>query len=167
MGRATCVAARAKHREAYFNPRPPCGGRHQFHRVDECGKLISIHALRGEGDYRKHWVAVYMQISIHALRGEGDDKLLQRRSVSLNFNPRPPWGGRRAQDGGLCANNHFNPRPPWGGRPQCLSESRHTGNFNPRPPWGGRREIDRRAEYLPAISIHALRGEGDGCLYVV
>ena len=34
---------------------------------------ISIHALRGEGDYvPSQLVGIYFEISIHALRGEGD-----------------------------------------------------------------------------------------------
>ena len=58
----------------------------------------------------------------------------------LNFNPRPPWGGRRGCFWQLCrCGRYFNPRPPWGGRHGieqlvCLIP-RH---FNPRPPWGGR-----------------------------
>ena len=34
-------------------------------------------------------------------------------------------------------------------------------NFNPRPPWGGRRRYLRQSYGRHAISIHALRGEGD------
>ena len=33
---------------------------------------ISIHALRGEGDYGKFLTLFTFDISIHALRGEGD-----------------------------------------------------------------------------------------------
>ena len=33
---------------------------------------ISIHALRGEGDFDRRSKFVYDGISIHALRGEGD-----------------------------------------------------------------------------------------------
>ena len=112
-------------------------------------------------------------ISIHALRGEDDTHTAAlRKDEELYFNPRPPWGGRRAADGQCCgANPHFNPRPPWGGRP-CVypytqshyhafqstpSVGRTTttlaprkqqrDNFNPRPPWGGRRrlrKVDKR-----------------------
>ena len=34
---------------------------------------ISIHALRGEGDFKPDKVYDFIYISIHALRGEGDD----------------------------------------------------------------------------------------------
>ena len=33
---------------------------------------ISIHALRGEGDYYSREIGDITEISIHALRGEGD-----------------------------------------------------------------------------------------------
>ena len=80
--------------------------------------IISIHALRGEGDsYTNSTSDRNKQISIHALRGEGDRKAVKFLRKERNFNPRPPWGGRRVQ------------RSP--------------------------RKADTR------ISIHALRGEGD------
>ena len=34
--------------------------------------------------------------------------------------------------------------------------------FNPRPPWGGRLWVFFFEHFLSNISIHALRGEGDG-----
>ena len=44
--------------------------------------LISIHALRGEGDDSSSNSELFIYISIHALRGEGDDvyKLFQNES---------------------------------------------------------------------------------------
>ena len=59
-------------------------------------EVISIHALRGEGDYKPCENGETLTISIHALRGEGD----QLASgiywhEQQDFNPRPPWGGRR------------------------------------------------------------------------
>ena len=35
------------------------------------------------------------EISIHALRGEGDTGYRARERGGKDFNPRPPWGGRR------------------------------------------------------------------------
>ena len=134
-----------------------------------------------------NWDTDYMLvISIHALRGEGDLSLqcVEKRQRE-DFNPRPPWGGRQNQGAvdasvkefqstpsvgrATCifligrklsgfqstpsvgratlpqstsaAHNrrHFNPRPPWGGRP-CHKGSSQVWyqDFNPRPPWGGR-----------------------------
>ena len=147
-------------------------------------------------------------ISIHALRGEGDDYVPQEFAKAFDFNPRPPWGGRQNQGAvdasvkefqstpsvgrATCifligrklsgfqstpsvgratlpqstsaAHNrrHFNPRPPWGGRP-CHKGSSQVWyqDFNPRPPWGGRQYVEDFAAMRDRISIHALRGEGD------
>ena len=78
---------------------------------------ISIHALRGEGDLvlmlsglkqmifqstpsvgRATKYSINSRpaggISIHALRGEGDEKRAGQAFLYLDFNPRPPWGGR-------------------------------------------------------------------------
>ena len=79
---------------------------------------ISIHALRGEGDTKRFCPAALAElfqstpsvgrattggvdaaatyaISIHALRGEGDILLSAVHAHRSDFNPRPPWGGRR------------------------------------------------------------------------
>ena len=37
-------------------------------------RIISIHALRGEGDFVHDVLCFFVGISIHALRGEGDDR---------------------------------------------------------------------------------------------
>ena len=57
---------------SYFNPRPPRGGRHVLGAGDRSRPLISIHALREEGD------------KVHFRRAAG----------VFYFNPRPPRGGR-------------------------------------------------------------------------
>ena len=79
-------------------------------------------------------------ISIHALRGEGDAKTGLPFCPSIDFYPRPPWGGR--------------PPRRWRSGWRCT-------NFYPRPPWGGRRETGVSIVVQVSISIHALRGEGD------
>ena len=60
---------------------------------------ISIHALRGEGDTTIRHINARLKISIHALRGEGDLYKLVSVLLQLYFNPRPPWGGRRGNEG--------------------------------------------------------------------
>ena len=55
---------------------------------------ISIHALRGEGDYIQLYHIHYLGISIHALRGEGDTISGNNTETTTDFNPRPPRGGR-------------------------------------------------------------------------
>ena len=62
----------------------------------------------------------------------------------------------------------FYPRPPRRGRPSCVRQAHPAGGyFYPRPPRGGRRHGNSRACHSPAISIHALREEGDrdACSY--
>ena len=59
-------------------------------------------------------------ISIHALREEGDPMMSCRSSLSSYFYPRPPRGGRlHAPDGKHPLRPYFYPRPPRGGRRPC------------------------------------------------
>ena len=85
----------------YFYPRPPRGGRRSTLNVGECPSVISIHALREEGDGVIHLdrprFIVFLstpsarrattnrrngllcrEISIHALREEGDLEQVQQ-----------------------------------------------------------------------------------------
>ena len=55
-----------------FNPRPPWGGRPNSVIATITTTTISIHALRGEGDFKVMPFPFVPLISIHALRGEGD-----------------------------------------------------------------------------------------------
>ena len=84
--------------------------------------------------------------------------------MAFDFNPRPPWGGRRLAGAQLnWAHYYFNPRPPWGGRLDLIGLYILLNYlyFNPRPPWGGRRGGGISRKFAKYISIHALRGEGD------
>ena len=57
--------------------------------------MISIHALREEGDDTTSNTNDPNNISIHALREEGDAfRARVRMCVHAYFNPRPPRGGR-------------------------------------------------------------------------
>ena len=58
------------------------------------GQVISIHALREEGDARRKAPPLEISISIHALREEGDAELFRCRPAGEDFYPRPPRGGR-------------------------------------------------------------------------
>ena len=58
--------------------------------------MISIHALREEGDLLSYFDLLYHLISIHALREEGDGMVLKiMAKQTFYFYPRPPRGGRR------------------------------------------------------------------------
>ena len=79
-------------------------------------------------------------ISIHALREEGDEGLLGPTEVNGVFQSTP--SARRAT--------------------VCQRQRRLDGEyFNPRPPRGGRRGHADDSQRVDAISIHALREEGD------
>ena len=138
--RATRIENKPVWRSHNFYPRPPRGGRPQKHVQMGVKRVISIHALREEGDdepegltnKKKRFLSTPSArratcgrspttppttISIHALREEGDP------------GPGTVWAGRR----------YFYPRPPRGGRLGIISHENRKGE----------------------ISIHALREEGD------
>ena len=101
-----------------------------------------------------------------------------------DFNPRPPWGGRRfttlAKTWDLSFQStpsvgratyqkherarqqyHFNPRPPWGGRHCRLVKSLAGLPFQSTPSVGRATAWVLYENSFEDISIHALRGEGD------
>ncbi len=168
----------------YFNPRPPWGGRHfcrvrqkqltafqstpsvgratlQSANITKSPKFQSTPSV-GRATKIRIYFHSHVAISIHALRGEGDPRGGLYGHVNCDFNPRPPWGGRRHVVNHTVAFFHFNPRPPWGGRRSVVTIRKGAVyDFNPRPPWGGRLDSWERPDLEDYISIHALRGEGD------
>ena len=109
-------------------------------------------------------------ISIHALRGEGDLSLqcVEKRQRE-DFNPRPPWGGRQNQGAVDASVKEFQSTPSVGRATATnLGLKNDRADFNPRPPWGGRLCHNPHRRHTTAdISIHALRGEGDLAIKVV
>ena len=102
------------------------------------------------------------RISIHALREEGDDSQSSTNTAAISFLSTPSarratWAVRRS----CCSHRDFYPRPPRGGRPRSRSSKTTEHYFYPRPPRGGRRLAGCFVCCLSAISIHALREEGD------
>ena len=100
---------------------------------------ISIHVLRVEDDLMRIFSELSTDISIHVLRVEDDRRVQTYAALQLDFNPRPPCGGRpfcwtlstvskrisihvlRVEDDLDSRTTdsqslHFNPRPPCGGR---------------------------------------------------
>ena len=169
---STPSARRATHRpqrEATapwnFYPRPPRGGR----------RANSGHP------------APILIISIHALREEGDDYDPIIDIETVNFYPRPPRGGRpdltlddEPEDRGISihalreegdwkdvdlAAGKITPflSTPSARRATNSAEFVKTQirHFYPRPPRGGRPSWPRSPRSRSAISIHALREEGD------
>ena len=125
-------------------------------------KLISIHALREEGDRSSHRCRRSPGISIHALREEGDLRWATNNTKRVHFYPRPPRGGRPFMADSRRYSIAFLSTP------SARRATRHSGgsyrqrtDFYPRPPRGGRRCNFCQQLKWWKISIHALREEGD------
>ena len=182
--RATRCAQPRAHAGIHFYPRPPRGGRLLSTRILASSVMISIHALREEGDLHKVLPTLSLVISIHALREEGDDHpgLLSRGvDISIHalreegdqlwggrtrplrdFYPRPPRGGRQWKKDNLPTRQEFLSTPSARRATTVAADtSIFPYDFYPRPPRGGRRRTGRYAGYSAEISIHALREEGD------
>ena len=146
-----------------FYPRPPRGGRRCGQEKQAVGGVISIHALREEGDGPDH--------PAHAGAG--------------HFYPRPPRGGRHIHDFVSFCIPAFLSTPSarratrrsctgYQGQSISIHALREEGDFSqysfpldihdfyPRPPRGGRPKDPDRVRAPWEISIHALREEGDG-----
>ena len=126
---------------SYFYPRPPRGGRRPLRRVPVPAVLISIHALREEGDFitcRVH--SAHCSISIHALREEGDAGVLPLYGFSpaISIHALREEGDRRRVSVDFVRKQFLS----------TPSARRATSDYL-------RRQEPRR------ISIHALREEGD------
>ena len=146
----------------YFNPRPPRGGRppalvSPWYWMRFQSTPSARRATQTNGP-----AATLPLISIHALREEGDRTPPTGWASWPYFNPRPPRGGRRSRPPkpGMSA-GYFNPRPPRGGRLVQYIADNISSVFQSTP-------SARRATFLELvvvngrkISIHALREEGD------
>ena len=138
--RATQHLCRCPAAVHHFYPRPPRGGRRFIPRSSISLRKISIHALREEGDAHGCLAPFRHAISIHALREEGDAASTSKRPRPSPFLSTP--SARRA--------THY---------PEYRDIK--PVNFYPRPPRGGRRILPAVQLADDAISIHALREEGD------
>ena len=139
--RATAASAAFARFAIYFYPRPPRGGRQRpavFHTDSE---LISIHALREEGDVVCGQAVRFDNLFLSTPSARRATSCIRcLRKSTFYFYPRPPRGGRRTygkvprrrdrisihalREEGDASPNHFvlalinfYPRPPRGGRP--------------------------------------------------
>ena len=135
------MACKPKAAWAYFYPRPPWGGRHRGNCGLSGGNAFLSTPSVGRATNQRADEYQTEAISIHALRGEGDKNMQPATARPAGFLSTPSVG--RA----TCRRSHTYP---------CAAD------FYPRPPWGGRLCGDPTAKCRLRISIHALRGEGDG-----
>ena len=167
-----------------FYPRPPRGGRRPWRKSNRTRFRISIHALREEGDDTLSTVhdaivisihalreegdsvcqvnCTIFVISIHALREEGDSNTAYQRAMADIFLSTP--SARRATvppRASFSSSFYFYPRPPRGGRLGYQEAWADYRIFLSTP--SARRATlgDNYYEKHKAISIHALREEGD------
>ena len=161
--RATLRTLSCLWQDGYFYPRPPRGGRLFRRSTRKRRELISIHALREEGDLvqqalhlfevqflstpsaRRATLLFYFEqggcpISIHALREEGD----VLRGIGDNPCREISIHALREE-----------------GDPTRPRTAKAAYDFYPRPPRGGRLLLFQRRLHAVKISIHALREEGD------
>ena len=163
----------------YFYPRPPRGGR----RMEVSSPLKTVQFLSTPSARRATALGLGLRpreiISIHALREEGDSSRCSGACCHHNFYPRPPRGGRpvflsRDFPWLLFLSTH---RLQSGLRPRVISihALREEGDLLPGCSRSAGRAFlstpsARRATFLSCkmdldinISIHALREEGDAC----
>ena len=147
-----------------FYPRPPRGGRPGPKRTFTAGWIFLSTPSARRATLILPALALCRLISIHALREEGDCSRLSLSTMSRIFLSTP--SARRATCASvapmLLAMAYFYPRPPRGGRLVAASAFTPLSNFYPRPPRGGRLVESTRHGNAVDISIHALREEGDG-----
>ena len=104
----------------------------------------------------------FNDISIHALREEGDIAETFAIFSDGNFYPRPPRGGRRQSNHRCAAGKIFLSTPSARRATKTPAAAPCSGkDFYPRPPRGGRPGVELHHMWSMAISIHALREEGD------
>ena len=183
--RATGLPGRSAGRPDNFYPRPPRGGRQVCRAEAPAGQIISIHALREEGDTSaaENLAVAGVFLSTPSARRATRVRNQPHRRKD-NFYPRPPRGGRHCRD---CQRNHTwrflstpsarratpQLRRPTAHRAISIHALREEGDgcsttttpsqtyFYPRPPRGGRLPARPAESHDQRISIHALREEGD------
>ena len=167
----------------HFYPRPPRGGRQTNKAFNKAVlEFLSTPSAR-RATLPLMLLVLSFLISIHALREEGDCRCRCSDTCQTNFYPRPPRGGRHLL--GVIPDGHadFYPRPPRGGRLPVGLHDEGVGQFLSTPSArratrpclslltvgqflstpSARRATDHRG-HRPRrrlISIHALREEGD------
>ena len=124
---------------SYFNPRPPCGGRHLHSDAYEyCVEFQSTSPVWRTTSDRRKWRRRHLfQSTSPVWRTTPAENTLYCGCLFQSTSP--VWrktGGHLHQ---APQKAYFNPRPPCGGRqnPSC-KQAGITDHFNPRPPCGGR-----------------------------
>ena len=124
-----------------FYPRPPRGGRPWPLGKFGVAQLISIHALREEGDSNEHpnLLCAVLFLSTPSARRATCHRQVLRKGHD-DFYPRPPRGGRQKRRTEHACNKKFLSTPSARRATPAQKRRPHPGGyFYPRPPRGGRR----------------------------
>ena len=146
----------------YFNPRPPRGGR-RLHNTQEAELvLISIHAPREGGDFQNshHSTSCIQFQSTPPARG-ATRRRLHPWIEKVNFNPRPPRGGRPYSSCVKCVSSSFQSTPPARGATDQFGQKHPIPKFQSTPPARGATHDGGLRADRTRISIHAPREGGD------
>ena len=138
--RATSPAPGTSCTPRNFNPRPPRGERPRRSTYAATGEGFQSTPSARRATAPEHLRRNRRGISIHALREEGDGRSRPIRPLIIDFNPRPPRGGRHphSRQFFLCRKISIHALREEGDRPKARVQAPH-GDFNPRPPRGERR----------------------------
>ena len=146
-----------------FNPRTPCGVRHEviFNKPRNKDTFQSTHPVRG-ATQRDLYYQTKQQISIHAPRAGCDifGRLCMPRHV--HFNPRTPCGVRLGSGGGGVRSTPFQSTHPVRGATRVVRDRIKIGIVfqSTHPVRGATRSHFQQATKQRHISIHAPRA---GC----
>ena len=160
--RATIPAPSSSMREKDFYPRPPRGGRrYPIEIVEDATLFLSTpSARRATGGVVCVLIAIEFLSTPSARRATRP--AAKRRWICTNFYPRPPRGGRPSVLGTIVGWVSFLSTPS---ARRATRRGMRRGSpdlhFYPRPPRGGRPRRASHDDIPRAISIHALREEGD------
>ena len=150
-------------RVIYFNPRSPWGERRHLG-VDQAHFLrISIHAPRGGSDFE-----IISHSGLHSTFqstlpvGGATWACPASRHPASHFNPRSPWGERRAAAIPSALSRGFQSTLPVGGATgKMFTQTFHKPLFQSTLPVGGATFKNYTSKRILIISIHAPRGGSD------
>ena len=118
----------------YFNPRPLCGGRRRRNMTRFLKKSFQSTPSVWRATSLALATLAAMLISIHALRVEGDVLDVLHKVVILHFNPRPPCGGRPGGSNFRACRGLFQSTPSvWRATRQDLKRQKTAKPFQSTP----------------------------------
>ncbi|QTA93757.1 Uncharacterized protein dnm_098630 [Desulfonema magnum] len=152
---ATISASGARRSPRRFNPRPPCGERHQIFKQFLTFVLFqSTPPVRGATDISRAFPPE-LPVSIHAPRAGSDPSQFGDIDVSIHA---PRAGSDTPRYAVFLV--MFQSTPPVRGATLYSVAAKPPSSFNPRPPCGERRG-NCHFDTVDTVSIHAPRAGSD------